>query len=91
MLDLIDDAQFEVGEIQLAPDDQVVFFTDGIVEARSPMGSWFEIGRLVELVSANRGLSAHALLEHIVLHARRFAGVDGFEDDVTMVLLRRRR
>jgi sigma-B regulation protein RsbU (phosphoserine phosphatase) len=89
LLGLLDNTRFETGEVHLAPGDQVVFFTDGIVEARSPAGEWFAAERLVNLVTANRRLSPRALVEHVVLEARGFAGVSDFEDDVTMVVLRR--
>jgi len=83
------DARFETGEIVLAPGDQVVIFTDGVVEARNPAGEWFAADRLVDLVTANRRLPVRALVEHVVFEARGFAGTDDFEDDVTVVVLRR--
>jgi serine phosphatase RsbU (regulator of sigma subunit) len=43
----------------------------------------------VELVTANRRLPVRALVEHVVFEARGFAGTDDFEDDVTVVVLRR--
>src|SRR5262249_53502797 len=84
LLGLIGDARLEIGEIQLAPHDQLVFFTEGIVEARTAGGAWFGAERLAGMVSANRDLSARDLVEHIVLEARAFAGVNGLEDDVTL-------
>jgi serine phosphatase RsbU (regulator of sigma subunit) len=89
LLGLLDDTRFETGEIILAPGDQVVIFTDGIVEARNPAGEWFALDRLVDMVTTSRHLPARALVEHVVLEARAFAGVNDFEDDVTMVVLRR--
>ena len=89
LLGLIDDATFEIGEVQLAPDDQLVIFTDGIVEARSAAGVWFGTERLAKLVSAQRGQRARDLVENVVGEARMLAGVLGLEDDATMLLLRR--
>jgi len=89
LLGILDDARFEIGEIQLAPDDQLVLFTDGIVEARDPAGRWFGAERLASLVSSNRDRRARDLVEHVMLEARAFAGIHGLEDDVTLLLLRR--
>src|SRR5262249_47180 len=55
LLGVIGDATFEVGEVELVPDDQLVLFTDGIVEARSPAGAWFGAKRLAAMVAENRG------------------------------------
>src|SRR5262245_679347 len=89
LLGLIAGATFEIGEIQLVPDDQLVLFTDGIVEARSPAGVWFGTERLASLVTAHRDRRARDLVENVVLEARGLAGAHGLEDDATMLLLRR--
>jgi sigma-B regulation protein RsbU (phosphoserine phosphatase) len=89
LLGLIEGARFEIGEVQLAPDDQLVIFTDGIVEARSPSGVWFGTERLANLVSADRDQRARDLVEHVVQEARSLSGVHGLEDDATILLLRR--
>lgn len=41
----------EEAEEGLEPGDQVVFFTDGVTEARSPDGTFFGADRLIDLVS----------------------------------------
>ncbi|HEY6866767.1 MAG TPA: PP2C family protein-serine/threonine phosphatase, partial [Candidatus Eisenbacteria bacterium] len=89
LLGVVDDARFQIGGVHLDPCDQVAIFTDGIVEARSRAGAWFGADRLARLVAANRGLSARSLVEHVVLEVRAFAGVADFDDDVTLVVLRR--
>ena len=89
LLGVVDDARFQIGGVRLDPRDQVAIFTDGIVEARNRAGAWFGADRLAQLVAANRGLSARKLVEHVVLEVRAFAGVADFDDDVTLVVLRR--
>ena len=39
-----------VGNEQLEPGDQILMYTDGVVDARSPSGEFFGIDRLAELV-----------------------------------------
>jgi hypothetical protein len=45
----IDDASVEVGEQILEPDDRLLFYTDGVTEARTADGDRFGLGRLVDL------------------------------------------
>ena len=78
----------EPTSFQLEPDDRVLFFTDGMIEARSPSGEQFGRGRLAELFAraAAEGLShpettrrlTHAILDH--------QGA-ALQDDATIVLL----
>jgi serine phosphatase RsbU (regulator of sigma subunit) len=89
LLGHFDDARFEIGEIQLSPGDQLAIYTDGIIEARNPSGTCFGAERLADVVRAHRSLSSRDLVERIVLDARGFSEAHDFEDDVTLVLLRR--
>lgn len=83
------DAEYETGEIAFTPGDQVVMFTDGIAEARNPEGVYFGADRLADLVAASRRLPSRDLVERIVFEARGFAGTADFDDDVTLMVVRR--
>ena len=79
---------YEEKEITLAPGQNVVFYSDGLVEAHSPQRAMFGFPRLKELVAAHPG--GGELIE-LLLHE-----LDGFtgpnweqEDDVTLVILQR--
>jgi serine/threonine protein phosphatase PrpC len=48
---LADRAEPHVGSETLEPSDLVLFYSDGVVEARSPAGEFFGVDRLVELVT----------------------------------------
>jgi len=89
LLGPLDHARFDTGVVELGAGDQVVLFTDGLVEARNGTGSLFGTRRLSEMVAANRALSAPDLVESLVLEAQAFTGMADFDDDVTLVLLRR--
>lgn len=64
----------EVGATQLEPDDRLLLYTDGVVDAQDPAGDPFGLARLVDLAvrEAGAGLPApetvrrlsHAVLEH---------------------------
>ena len=42
-----------VGSESLEPGDQVLLYTDGVVEARSPDGAFFGVERLTDLIARN--------------------------------------
>jgi hypothetical protein len=46
-----------VGSEQLEPGDHVLFYTDGVIEARTPDGEFFGLDRLIELATKN--LASH--------------------------------
>ena len=57
----------ELGDraIRLEAGDAAVFYTDGVVEARSPDGSFFGEERLLNLLCSCAGLEAHAIAERL--------------------------
>jgi len=73
---------------ELEPDDAVLLYTDGVVEARTPDGEMFGLERLADLLEreAASGQSAEELLRRLVqavLHHQ--AG--GLRDDATLLLV----
>ena len=56
-------ARYEGGAIELEPGDRVCLFTDGLTEACAPSGAEFGDARLVEAVTAARGLDAAAIVD----------------------------
>ncbi|NBC19167.1 MAG: SpoIIE family protein phosphatase [Bacteroidetes bacterium] len=78
----------EEAQIPLDPGDVLVFYTDGLVEARNDRGEEFGDDRLLDLVRTHHATSAQDLLDHIRAAYRSF--VDGQEahDDMTCLVLR---
>ena len=77
--------------MKLAPGDVLVFFTDGVVEARAPDShEQFGLDRLqqaVQEIVPSMPLSKGADL--IRQHLQRFTATKELRDDVTLLLLRR--
>ncbi|MCC6783046.1 MAG: serine/threonine-protein phosphatase [Planctomycetes bacterium] len=78
--------------LRLEAGDLVLLYTDGIVEAADASGELFGEGRLVEVLRAQRGASAAAVLDAVFGAIGRFCG-DGVRpaDDLTVLVLRSRR
>lgn len=78
----------EVAEHVLQSGDRVLFYTDGISEARSSDDSFFGDDRLADfLVRASlEHLPAHETVRHIADNIMTFSD-DGLRDDATMLLL----
>lgn len=75
-------------ELRLEPGDQVLLYTDGIVEARSPTGEFFGEQRLADFISraAAAGDAApetiRRLMRQVLTHQ-----ADQLQDDASIVLL----
>jgi Stage II sporulation protein E (SpoIIE) len=82
-------ASFRRGFTHLDPGDVLVLFTDGIVERRSAEGEFFGEERLRQLVRANQRASAPELLQQLLDAAQSFGRSRHWEDDVTMIVIRR--
>ena len=70
--------------IDLAPGDQITFYTDGITEAVGPDGSMYGSDRLDAILSRCGG-SAEALVADVVADVRAFADGTAPADDQTLL------
>jgi sigma-B regulation protein RsbU (phosphoserine phosphatase) len=77
------------GLVRLDPGSVLVLFTDGIVERRGPEDEFFGDDRLKRVVQESQGTPAAHLLDRILDAA--FAHGEGrpWEDDVTVMVIRR--
>ncbi len=77
--------------LRLAPDQRLYLFTDGLFEARPPDGPQFGIERLAGLLAATApdGAAPQAHIGKVIEHVRAFTGRDRFDDDVTLIEIRR--
>jgi phosphoserine phosphatase RsbU/P len=86
VLGVDEDAAYAGGVVKLRPGDRLVWFTDGLIEARSRDNEDFSDERLVEFISTHRHLSATAMVDVLVRTARQWAN-DELEDDVTVMVM----
>jgi sigma-B regulation protein RsbU (phosphoserine phosphatase) len=89
MLGMFPDAQYQEAWVDLAPDDLVIFYTDGITEARNRDGEMFGVERLVEVLRRrSRDEPARRTCGRLLEAVRGFCGGVHAEDDLTAIVLR---
>ena len=83
------EVRFRHGSCRLDPGDLLVMYTDGILERRNRQGEFFGEERLrAAVLSADAG-SATAVLERLFTVATDFSRSRSWEDDATIVVVRR--
>jgi sigma-B regulation protein RsbU (phosphoserine phosphatase) len=86
-LGIFADSNYEQTSQQLQTGDQIIFYTDGIVEARDPQGNMFGMHRL-DLALENCSLQAKALLDTLIRSVEDFSGGRAADDDRTVIVAR---
>lgn len=84
-LGIMPDVRYETETVKLVPGDQIVFYTDGIVEARNYAGDDMGVDRL-DAVLENCSIDAHALIRQVLDALNTFC--DGYpaDDDRTLLV-----
>lgn len=86
VLGVFPDNQYEQSEVPLGAGDRLVFYTDGITEARRPDGDEYGEDRLAATAAAVRGSSATAIKDAILADVHAFSN-GRFEDDATLIVV----
>lgn len=84
-LGLFEDAKYEHVTTDLLPAKRVIFYTDGLTEARNDQQKEFEESGLIRVLQKNVGQPFPALLDAVVRDAVEFTGSPVFEDDVCLL------
>ncbi|HYT77394.1 MAG TPA: SpoIIE family protein phosphatase [Vicinamibacterales bacterium] len=86
VLGVIAGAEYDQGQISLAPGDRLVLFTDGLTEARNDSDEEFGEERLLEAAIRNRACSAPSLQARLADEVAMFTG-GCLQDDATLMVL----
>ncbi len=85
---LMSNCRYEQAEIELAPGDVIVIFTDGISEAmNSSLEEWGE-KRLIKVARDAKDSRAEGIITSIIEAADAFAAGAAQHDDMTLVVMR---
>jgi len=86
-LGLFEDADYDEMTISATSGDVFLFFSDGIVDARSPKGELFGGGRVDKIVAENCGKTADEIVKAVFSAVEAHsAGLDAFDDETVVVL-----
>ena len=86
VLGVFPDNAYEQAEIALGPGERVLFYTDGITEARNPEGEEYAEERLAATALSVRAASADAIKQAVLADVNAFTG-GRFEDDATLIVV----
>jgi sigma-B regulation protein RsbU (phosphoserine phosphatase) len=88
-LGMLPQGAFRAGSVELRPDDLLVLYTDGFVEAANPNELEYGEERLAAVLRHSRALPLDAVATAIDEDVTRFVEGVPYADDRTLVLLRR--
>jgi anti-sigma regulatory factor (Ser/Thr protein kinase) len=89
-LGLMPGMPYEEKESVLEAGDDLLFYSDGLVEAHDPEGEMFGFPRLRKLIMSQGAGGGKMLVDFLLAELARFTGTDSEqEDDITLVTLER--
>jgi serine phosphatase RsbU (regulator of sigma subunit) len=90
MLGALQKAAYDSGSVRLNPGDMLLAYSDGVTECRNSEDEEFEIGRLSAAMNAVGSASAHQVLFSTLGAVLDFADACSPQDDLTLLVIRRR-
>ena len=90
MLGALQKAAYDSGAVRLNPGDMLLAYSDGVTECRNSEDEEFEMKRLSAAVNAVGGASANQVLFSTLGAVLDFADACSPEDDLTLLVVRRR-
>ena len=66
-----------------------MIYTDGLLERRGPGRELFGLPRLIETARSVLGQSAQAIVDHVFATVDAFGGTRAWDDDATLLVVRR--
>jgi serine phosphatase RsbU (regulator of sigma subunit) len=90
MLGALEKAAYDSGSVRLNAGDLLLAYSDGVTECRNSEDKEFEMGRLSAAVNAVAGASANQVLFSTLGAVLDFADACSPEDDLTLLVVRRR-
>jgi sigma-B regulation protein RsbU (phosphoserine phosphatase) len=84
-LGVIEEMPWEHRTIRFPPDSALVLYTDGILDAQNPQRERFGAARMLEIVQASLGRSAHGLQEELLTRLQDFMADAPPYDDITLM------
>ena len=90
MLGALQEAAFSSGKVRLNPSDMLIAYSDGVTECRNSQEEEFGMERLSAAAGAVSGASANQALFSTLAAVLDFADACSLNDDLTLLVVRRR-
>ncbi len=84
---MMPDMTYQSQTIQLQPGDRLFLYSDGITECENPDGEQFGDDRLLDCLKHCLTLNISETIRYVENEIRQWRSEDGFDDDVTYLLL----
>lgn len=84
------ESQYEDAQVQLAPGDTVIYYTDGFTEAANAKGDRFEEANLIQIFldACQRLSTPQAILDYLFDQVQEFVGEgNNRSDDMTLIVM----
>ncbi len=88
-LGMFHDSEYESGKVSLRYGDVLALYTDGVVEVADDHDVQFGAERLRCTLQHTSRLAAHEMIRSVTDATREFADRDSYEDDFTLMILKR--
>jgi phosphoserine phosphatase RsbU/P len=82
------EVKYDSATVSLAPDDWLIIFTDGLVEAENARQEEYGESRLLSAIEAGKSIEPGELLNRLMAELDLFVGNTPQHDDVTCMLLK---
>ena len=84
-------AKYDESRLTLEPGDLLFGYTDGVTETENEFEEMFGEERLIEVLRQTASLEAPAIFAAVADAVQKFSGATELQDDMTMILARRKR
>jgi phosphoserine phosphatase RsbU/P len=84
---MIEDAEYEVFQVQLGAGDKLVIYSDGLTESEDANGVFFDTDRLRACLRENSALSAPQLHRALIHAVDEFSEGGAIRDDITVLVI----
>ena len=87
-LGMFTDVEYEEFTLSTQPDDTIVFYSDGMIDAENDQNEMFDMERLTAVLEEHRRCSAATMVSNILKAVSDFQGPVEHFDDETVIALR---
>jgi sigma-B regulation protein RsbU (phosphoserine phosphatase) len=89
-LGVMEDSVWGQKVVKFSPGDVLLLYTDGVTEAQDQLGRFYGERRLQDVLRSYGSRPAEEILEGVLSDLRSFTGGAPRQDDVTMIVIRRK-